>query len=168
MSQVLQESRQWVENFVIRLGLCPFAAKPFEEDRLRFVEGQSDDFDALLRQLLGEVLHLTEQPVATLSTTLFVCPRGLSDFMDFLDFVETIQSLLQEAKADEYVQLAHFHPDYQFKGTEPSDPANRTNRSPYPMVQLLRVDEVSKAIEQYPDVEGIPARNMALLRGDKI
>ncbi len=164
MSQVVQDSRQWVENFVIRLGLCPFAAKPYEEDRLRFVEAQSNDFDALLRQLLGEVLYLTEQPIAALSTTLFVCPQGLEDFMDFLDFVETIQSLLQEAKADEYVQLAHFHPDYQFEGTESADPANRTNRSPYPMIQLLRVEEVSKAIEQYPDVEGIPARNMAMLR----
>jgi hypothetical protein len=97
-------------------------------------------------------------------TTLLVFSRALDDFHTFLDFVATLEDVLAETGADQLVQLAHFHPDYQFADLSYGDAANRTNRAPYPVVQLLRVAGVARAIEHYPDVEAIPERNIRRMR----
>jgi hypothetical protein len=96
-------------------------------------------------------------------TILLVFPALLGEFDTFLDFVYTFEEALAETGADELVQLAHFHPNYQFEGVAADDPGNRTNRSPFPVLQLLRVDSVATAVAGYPDVEGIPERNVALM-----
>lgn len=154
----------WVRNFVVRHGLCPFAAAPLRQRQVRVVSFSARQPEELLRFLLSELLQLIEVPATTINTTLIVYPRALADFEDFLDFLTNVEASLAQAGLTEMFQLAHFHPQYQFAGVPVDDPANATNRSPFPTVQLLRVDEVASAINAHPDPEGIPDRNVALLR----
>lgn len=159
-----EATQKWVNDVVVGLGLCPFASRPLRENRVGYRALPGTDFDQLMRAWLEQLSLFVEQPPAEVSTTIIIFPEGLADFEDFLDFIEAGQELISRAGLASSVQLAHFHPHYQFADTEPEDPANRTNRAPYPSVQLLRVEEVAKAIEHYPDVAGIPERNIALLR----
>lgn len=149
----------WVENFVIRHALCPFAAQPFRNGAVTTatctVAGAEESFFWALAQVQGFVTGDAEP-----ETTLLVFPDQLPGFTTFLDVVYALEDALEETGADNLVQLAHFHPDYRFAGAEPTDPGNRTNRSPYPVIQLLRVDSVAAAVSSYPDVEAIPARNV--------
>ena len=160
----VQATRNWVETFVLKHNLCPFAAKPMLDGSVFFTECTATKQQELTQHFFSEVKHLSEQPASKLMTTLIVYPLALGDFYDFLDFIEAIEIKMSKADVDDFVQLAHFHPDYQFGGVPANDPANATNRSPYPVIQLLRVEEMSLAIDTYPDVEGIPDRNVALLR----
>lgn len=157
-------TRHWIENFVIRHNLCPFAAGPMRLQRVRFAEAPSNDFDALIRHYLEEALYLTEVPATEVMTSLIIYPDALADFEDFLDFKVAVEDINEQAGLPAIIQLAHFHPQYRFAGVPADDPANATNRSPFPVLQLLRVDEMSKAIDAFPDVENIPDRNIALLR----
>jgi hypothetical protein len=118
----------------------------------------------MAKHFFAEVMRISEEPANKVMTTLIVYPNALTDFYDFLDFIEAMETEMSNVQADELVQLAHFHPDYQFGGVPSNDPANATNRSPFPVIQLLRVEEMSQAIDAYPDVDGIPDRNVALLR----
>lgn len=162
----LQATRHWVETFVLKHNLCPFAAKPMLENTVLFTScEEAVDEEALAQHFLAQIMHLIERPATEVMTTLIVYPHALVDFYEFLDFIEAIEDMMSQVKADELVQLAHFHPHYIFGGVPPDDPANATNRSPFPVIQLLRVAEMAAAIEAYPHVERIPDRNVALLRG---
>lgn len=161
----IQATRDWVDNFVVRHGLCPFAAQPLATGTVRFVATEAATYEALIQHFLSEVLLLTEQPEAVISTTLIIYPTAWADFLDFLDFIDACQDISSEAGSASFVQFAHFHPLYQFAGVAPDDPANATNRSPFPVLQLLRVDSVSAAIDHFAgDIHHIPERNIALLR----
>lgn len=153
----------WVRDFVLHYALCPFAFRPYEEGRVNALACQSQDaeeaFFWALTQVQGFVVEQNE-----IATTLLVFPETLTEFEDFLDFVYAFEEALAETGADSLVQLAHFHPNYVFAGVPPDDPGNRTNRAPYPVVQLLRVDAMAAAIAAYPDVENIPERNIARMR----
>ncbi|PHI18138.1 hypothetical protein CEQ90_19525 [Lewinellaceae bacterium SD302] len=164
MLTATQSTKDWITNFVIHHNLCPFAARPMLRDTVRFVECEETDFDALIRHFLQESLYLTEVPAAKVMTTLLIYPKALEEFEEFLDFKVAVEEISEEAGLHAMIQLAHFHPDYQFAEVPADDPANATNRSPFPVLQLLRVDEMSKAIDAYPDVENIPERNIELLR----
>lgn len=132
---------------------------------VRFVSCAATDFDEMIRHLLSEVLHLSETTNEKTSTTLITYAGALEDFEDFLDFEVAVEDICSEGGLDHLVQFAHFHPDYQFAGVPKNDPANATNRSPFPVLQLLRVAEMTAAIDGYQgDIEEIPARNIALLR----
>lgn len=156
---------QWVETFVIHHALCPFAAAPFRAGKVTAVEIDADDEEEAFYAALTQVQTLLDEQVDTLETTLLVFPTDLlTDFSTFLDFVYTFEDALAETGADELVQLAHFHPDYCFEGVPEDDPGNRTNRSPFPVVQLLRTASVAVAVAAYPDVEAIPERNVARMR----
>lgn len=154
---------QWVQDFVIRHALCPFAARPFEQGRVAAVLVEETEEEAAFYAALTQVQKLVGEQ-SEVETTLLVFPELLADFDTFLDFVYTFEEALAESGADELVQLAHFHPDYRFEGVAADDPGNLTNRAPFPVLQLLRVDSVAAAVAAYPDVEGIPERNVARMR----
>ena len=155
---------KWVREFVVGYSLCPFAAQPLREGRVRFTTCEEADPEAITRQFLSEVLLLSEHDAETLETSLIVYSKAWKDFEEFLAFIDLCEELLVAAEADELVQLAHFHPDYRFAGVAADDPGNLTNRSPYSCLQLIRVASVAQARNQYADIEKIPERNVALMR----
>ncbi|MBC6994688.1 DUF1415 domain-containing protein [Neolewinella lacunae] len=154
------DSLAWVRDFVIQHTLCPFAAQPFAAGRVLATEIGGSDLEACFNGALAQVQSLLSEPAGEVETTLIVFSEAMEDFTEFMDFVYTFEDTLAEVGADQLVQLAHFHPRYRFEGTADDDPGNRTNRSPYPMLQLLRVESVARAIAAYPDVNAIPARNI--------
>ena len=158
-------TRQWVDEFVVRLGLCPFAAHPLRQGRVHFVACPASEVEACFYWAGSQVETFIQQAVDEVETTLLLFVKSeLDDFEVLLDIVEELEQLLETSGADAYVQLAHFHPDYRFAGVPTDDPANATNRSPYPIVQLLRVASVTKAVAAHGHAEDIPRRNAALLR----
>lgn len=145
---------------MIGLNLCPFAAAPLRAGRLRLHTSTAADEGALLAELSLELTRLRETPARELETSLIAIPQLLQDYGRYTDFLAQVEDLLvQDGWAGE-IQVASFHPDYQFAGTLPDDAGNLTNRAPVPLLHLLREDSVSQAVERHPDVEGIPAANI--------
>ena len=158
-------TERWVAQFVIGLGLCPFAALPFRQDRVLTLACPATTTEAAFYWAGTQVQRLLETPPTVVETSLLVFTHSaLADFAAFLDFVTELEQLLEDSGAAAALQLAHFHPDYQFADAAPDDPANATNRSPYPTVQLLRVASVTAAVAAHAHPEEIPRRNAALLR----
>lgn len=160
----IELTRQWVERVVIGLNLCPFASLPFRQGRIRWVLEESDSDDRLAVTFLAEAQRLLEEPSEQIETTLIIHPNVLTDFEDYLDFVADAEALLEQAGLEGIIQLASFHPAYRFAGTTANDITNYTNRSPFPMLHLLREDSVEQAAANYPHVEEIPERNQARMR----
>ncbi len=164
MNEIESAVRQWLDRVVIGLNLCPFAARPVLAGRVRVVvSAATTDLD-LLTDLQLELTRLDETPVAQLETTLIVVPEMLADFLDYNDFLDRADELLERFEWDGIYQVASFHPQYQFADTAPDDPENLSNRSPYPLLHLLREDSVEAAVDGHPDVDGIPAANIRRLR----
>lgn len=143
---------------MVRLHLCPFAAGPLADGRVRFVETRGADLAEILADVVHEAGLLVDSDDA--STTLIVTPE--SSFDDYLDLLAAAEDVLEQLTPG--LQIASFHPDYVFEEADPDDPANRTNRSPHPVLHLLRQDEVAAAIDGHPDTARIPERNAALMR----
>ena len=162
--QVLRQMRAWVGSMVIGLKLCPFARPVEEGGRLRYAVCLDDDPEAAYQFYLRELQHLVDASQDVLETSLLVFPNIYGDFDDYLDFVGIAEDCIVEAELEGVVQVASFHPDYYFEDSNPDDVTNFTNRSPYPVLHLLREDSLSAAIDSYPDVDGIPERNMRLMR----
>ncbi|TLF52115.1 DUF1415 domain-containing protein [Halomonas urmiana] len=158
----LAATRTWVKTFVVARDVCPFAGREVARDTVRYVAVPADDPEAALLALFDECRHLDETP--DVETTLLVLTEGLEAFDDYLDLLEIAETLLADQGFDGTFQLASFHPDYVFADAEPDDPANFTNRSPYPMWHLLREAGLERALEHHPDPEGIPARNVEAMR----
>lgn len=158
---IIAKTRYWVENFVIGLNLCPFAKREVDRDRLRILVTEADSALTLVSVLEAELAAIRDDD--TIGTTLIVHPNTLSDFVAYLDFLDVADQVLVEKELEGEIQIASFHPDYQFAGTEPGDLSNFTNRSPYPMLHLIREADVEQAALRHPDVEGIPERNIALM-----
>jgi len=158
------ETRRFVERVVIGLGLCPFARAPWEADRVDVVVSGARSEAALLGDLGRAIDRLLATPAAELETTLLVHPHVLGDFETFNDFLDEVDALLAERDLEGVLQVASFHPDYRFAGAPPDDPADATNRSPWPMLHLLREASVGAAVEAHPDAASIPERNVAVLR----
>jgi uncharacterized protein len=156
-------TREWVEQFVIGLNLCPFAKKPALEGRIRYVLFEGKDPKALGELLAKELLFLQATDPAVVETTLLIHPCALRDFADYNDYLEVWDELLVGLDLEGDIQVASFHPDYQFEGTHPNDPENYTNRSPFPMLHLIREASVERAVDLYPDIDAIPERNIARL-----
>ena len=153
---------RWLETVVIGLELCPFARSQWVNGRVRVSVSAAETEDALLADLQAEMALLTDDE--SIETTLLVHPRVLTDFADFNQFLDMADLLIRELDLEGVYQVASFHPDYRFAGTEPGDVENCTNRSPYPMLHLLREESLEHAIARYPDPEGIPRRNIERLR----
>lgn len=160
-SQIVRATRQWVEKVVVGYNLCPFAKRELVKDRIRFVVSDVATEDELLQALQSELQFLEANP--EVETTLLIHPGVLQDFFAYNEFLETADALLNYLELEGVFQIASFHPDYQFAGTDTGAAENYTNRSPYPMLHLLREASLESAIDNYPDVEGIPDRNIALM-----
>ena len=160
--QALSETKAWLLEFVIGHNLCPFARKPFEADQVRFVCTDAQDDAALLQALAQEFELLLGDN--TIETTLLIIPNALETFVAYWDFIELAEALIESLGLEGIFQIATFHPQYQFEGTEPSAPENRTNRSPYPTLHLLRESSLEQAIANHPNVTEIPKNNIKRMR----
>ena len=151
-------TRAWVEGFVVAHNVCPFARREFVSDSIRFVEVAANEWEPALEAMIEECRRLDLTP--EIETTLIVLRPGLEDFDDYLDFLAVAEALLVEQGYEGTYQLASFHPDYCFEGAAEDDPGNFTNRSPWPMLHLLREAGLERALAHYPDPEAIPERNI--------
>ncbi|MEO6281528.1 DUF1415 domain-containing protein [Roseateles sp.] len=161
--QVINDTRNWVVKAVIGLNLCPFAKAVHVNERIRYVVSDATDPEALLKDLARELLALNRADPEEVDTTLLIHPGVLADFLDFNDFLDAADALVEELKLDGVLQIADFHPDYQFEGNEPDDIANYTNRSPYPTLHLLREESIERAVESMPDTASIYENNLDTL-----
>lgn len=150
----------WLEQVVIGLNLCPFAARPYQEKRVRIQVCEADTELALLEALQAELTLIDEKPASEIETTLLVIPNMLQSFDDYNQFLDLVDALLDDFEwAGEY-QVASFHPQYCFAGVAPDSPENLTNRSPFPLLHIIRDASIEAALEHYGDPEGIPERNI--------
>ena len=160
-TEVISATRKWVEDVVVGYNLCPFAKRELVRNRLRFVLSEAETEDELLQALHSELQRLEDEP--EIETTLLIHPGVLQDFGPYNEFLDAADGLLAYLDMEGVYQIASFHPDYQFAGTEPDAAENYTNRSPFPMLHLLREASLEAAIDSYPDVDGIPQRNIELM-----
>lgn len=164
MTATITAVEDWLQRAVVGLGLCPFAAQPLLQRRVRIHVSLADTVEALLGDLHEECVRLDETPAEALETTLIVIPSMLADFDDYNDFLDPAEALLRHFGWEGIYQIASFHPDYRFAGVPAHDPGNLTNRAPYPLLHLLREASVETAIATHPDAESIPERNVARLQ----
>ncbi|MFV8570320.1 DUF1415 domain-containing protein [Marinobacter sp. SBS5] len=160
-SEIVMATRKWVEDVVVGYNLCPFAKRELVKDRVRFVVTEAKTEDELVQALHAELQLLEDQP--DVETTLLIHPGVLQDFYAYNEFLDTADALLEYLELEGVYQIASFHPNYQFADTEADAAENYTNRSPYPMLHLLREASLESAIDNYLDVDGIPDRNIALM-----
>lgn len=161
---VIAQTRRWIEEVVIGWNLCPFARKPFSAGRIRFTVTPATEPEELREILSQELRLLAETPLEQIETTLLIHPSALSDFLDYNDFAGDAEELLSELDLDGVIQIATFHPDYRFAGTAPDAVENYTNRSPYPMLHLLREASITAVADDPEFLEKIPERNIETLR----
>jgi uncharacterized protein len=160
---VLAATRHWLEKAVIGLNLCPFAKAVYVKNQVRLVVSKARHADDLLEELDRELDLLVATPALDIDTTLLIHPTLFEDFLDFNDFLEVAEGVVDEHELEGVVQLASFHPRFQFDGTEPDDIGNYTNRAPFAMLHLLREESVAKAVAAFPDAESIFEQNIATL-----
>jgi hypothetical protein len=159
--EIVNNVDHWLENAVIGFGLCPFAKPVWQQQKIRFVVSEAKSDEALLLGLYDECIRLEEN--ASIETTLLIIPNHLKQFAAFNEFQSLAESLLEEYDWIGIFQIASFHPLYQFADTGPDDRENATNRSPYPILHILREDSLSQAIASHPAAESIPATNIERL-----
>jgi len=160
----LEQTRRWLERAVIGLNLCPFAKAVHAKGQVRFALSHAKTPEALLADLGEELARLRDADPDEIDTTLLVHPRVLRDFLDYNDFLDQADALLAAMDLEGVIQVASFHPDYRFAGTAADDLDNCTNRSPHPMLHLLREDSVARAVAAFPDPDAIVSRNLETLR----
>ena len=159
----IAETRAWVRRAVIGLNLCPFARAVDVKDQIRYVFSDATDAETLLATLVVELQRLADTDAELVDTTMVIHPRVFADFEDFNDFLELADAAVEDLDLDGVLQVASFHPQFQFADTEPDDITNATNRSPYPTLHLLREESVDRAVAAFPEAEAIFERNMATL-----
>lgn len=163
-AQAEADTRRWLERAVIGLNLCPFAKAVHAKGQVHYaVHLAADDDAGLLELLMAEAQALVDRPASERDTTLLMAPHTLADFLDFNDFTERAERQLARAGLEGTLQLASFHPRFQFGGTEPDDIGNATNRAPYPTLHLLREESIDRAVEAFPEAEVIFERNIETL-----
>ncbi len=160
---VIEHTKQWLEKAVIGLNLCPFAKAPYVKDRVRIVVSEAKHLDGFLEDLDRELQRLGNTSAEELETTLLVHPFLFGDFLLFNDMLDIADEAVADNRLEGVIQIAPFHPDFQFADTEADDISNYTNRSPYPTLHLIREDSIAKAAEAFPDAATIFERNIALL-----
>jgi uncharacterized protein len=161
---VMRDTRQWLERAVIGLNLCPFAKAVHVKGRVHYAVSGATDSAQLLRALAVELGALVDLDAGTRETTLLIAPCCLGDFLEFNDFLPRAGRLIRKRGLEGIIQLASFHPAYQFAGTEPDDVANCTNRSPYPTLHLLRESSIEWAVQAFPQPEAIYEANIRTLQ----
>ena len=162
--EILAATKQWLEKAAIGLNLCPFAKAVYVKDQIRYVISRAATRDALLAELTAELQALAAADPLKTDTTLLIHPRVLVDFLEYNDFLGAAEAAVAELELEGVLQIASFHPHYQFAGSDPEDIANHSNRSPYPMLHLLREASVDRAVAAFPEAAEIYERNIATLR----
>jgi hypothetical protein len=162
--QVIAETKHWLERAVIGLNLCPFAKAVFVKNRIRYVVSAAATPEALGEELNRELQHLHAVSHEDVETTLLIHPCVLEDFLDYNDFLDVADAIIEEMDLTGEIQIASFHPDYQFADTHSQAIENYTNRSPYPILQLLREASIETAVESYPDAATIFEKNIQTLK----
>jgi hypothetical protein len=160
---VVETTREWLEKEVIGLGLCPFAERAYSRDQVRYRVSVQTSAAGLTQELVEELDHLHAADPLQLETTLLIHPRALVGFEDYNQFLDEADATVAALGLEGEIQVASFHPAYQFAGTAPNAVENYTNRSPYPMLHLLREASVTRAVATFPGVHDIGANNVAKL-----
>ena len=158
---IINTVQRWVETFVVGLNVCPFAKREVVKNRVRYCVSQADTPELLTVDLEHELNRLKENDA--IETSLLIHPSVLQDFYDYNDYLHTANTLVSNMGLDGVFQVASFHPNFQFAGTEAADAENYTNRSPYPILHLLREQSLTVAIDAYPDADDIPKNNIKLM-----
>ncbi|MBC5831171.1 DUF1415 domain-containing protein [Vibrio metschnikovii] len=159
-STITEHVNQWLNDVVIGLNLCPFAAKPQRNQQIKIFVSQASREEALLQDILDQLLELDTKEAQELETTLVVVPNMLYDFMDYNFFIDWVEALIRQQDWEGIFQVATFHPHYCFAGTCPEDDENLTNRSPYPIFHLIREQSMERVLKHYPNPEAIPEINI--------
>jgi hypothetical protein len=160
---VIEDTVRWLEKAVIGLNLCPFAKGVHVKGQIHYAVSDASDAEGVAEALHRELEGLAEANAEKRDTTLLILPHALQDFLDFNDFLEIADAMIEELDLGGILQVASFHPQFQFDGTDVDDVTNCTNRSPYPILHLLREDSIDKAVEVFPEAESIFERNMETL-----
>ena len=156
--EIEESVRRWLTSVVIGLDLCPFAARELDNNRVRFAVSNAQSEDHLLADLSAELALLNSE--SAIETTLLIHPGVLTDFADYNQFLDLADLLLRESGNEGVFQVASFHPEYMFAGTAKDDAENYTNRSPYPMLHILREESLERAIASHPDIDDVPVQNI--------
>lgn len=159
---IIQQTKNWIENVVIGCNFCPFAAREFKSNRIHYKVSEHHEIADILMDVMDESLRLDND--SSIETSFLILPQGFNDFHEYLHLVNLAEKLLKKQGYEGEYQLASFHPEYTFADSEVDDPANFTNRSPYPMLHFLREESLEKALEKYPDPESIPINNIRFAR----
>lgn len=163
-NEVLAAMRRWIERAVIGLNLCPFAKAVYVKNQVRLVVSDAPHVDGFLEQLDRELDLLAASDPGQIDTTLLVHPTLFGDFLEFNDLTAIADAAIAEHGLVGVLQIASFHPGYQFAGTAPDDAENLTNRAPYPCLHLLREDSVARAVAAYPEPDSIIERNIKTMQ----
>jgi hypothetical protein len=158
--QIIAATRRWLERAVIGLNLCPFAKSVYVKEQVRYVVSNATTPEALLETLMDELQRLSDTDPGQVDTTLLIHPFVLTDFLDYNEFLDVADAALEDMQLDGELQVASFHPDYQFADSDPNDIANYTNRAPYPTLHLLREDSIARAVEAFPEASEIFEKNI--------
>jgi hypothetical protein len=161
--KIIHHTRAWVNRAVVGLNLCPFAKAVQAKDQIRYVVCETSDPEQLLATLCDELQTLASADPAEIETTLLIHPQVLTDFADFNDFLGAAEAAVHQLGFEGVLQVASFHPEYQFAGTAPEDVGNATNRSPYPCLHLLREESIERAVQAFPEPEAIFDANIHTL-----
>jgi len=160
MESVEQQVRQWLEQVVIGLNLCPFAGTPYRNGQIRISVSQAATEEMLLADLASELLLIDGTPATAVETTLLVVAGMLTDFDAYNEFLAEVDALLRQGRWEGKYQVASFHPRYRFRGTKDDDEGNLTNRSPWPILHIIREASIDRARSEFPEIEKIPQRNI--------
>lgn len=161
--EVIAQIREWIEKAVIGLNLCPFAKAVYVKNQVRLVVSAAPHLDGLLEDLDRELDFLAAAAPELIDTTLLVHPTLLPDFLDFNDFLQLADAAVDEHGLEGVIQIASFHPRFQFADTAPDDMENFTNRAPFPTLHLLREASIERAVAAFPEAETIYQRNIETL-----
>ena len=161
---VIAATREWIEKAVIGLNLCPFAKAVYVKNQVRYVVSHAQHLDGFLADLDRELDFLAAADPDEIDTTLLIHPTLLPDFLDFNDFMQLAEAAVDEHGLDGVIQIASFHPRFQFEGTGPDDIGNYTNRAPFPTLHLLREASIERGVAAFPEAETIYARNIETLK----
>lgn len=164
MNKATLAVQRWVKDFVIGYDLCPFARKVAVQNRIKYSLIENRDVDEIMPKVLNEIQLLHTTPASKVDTVLIILPNALGDFGSFLDFTAVAEQFLAELYHEPWVQIATFHPLYQFAGTGINDAENYTNRSPYPILHLLREESLTIALENYGDPNSIFEKNIQTMQ----
>ena len=161
--QIVAATQNWLEKAVIGLNLCPFAKSVHVKQQVRYVVSSATSPEQLLEELMNELQLLSDTPAEEVDTTLLIHPFVLTDFLDYNEFLDVADAAVEDMQLDGELQVASFHPDYQFSETDANDIGNYTNRAPYPILHLLREDSIERAVAAFPEAEQIFEKNIETL-----